>query len=291
MSYGKKCNIIFIRKVRRRLEELEERYKHLSPKKRAAEINKGLLKDFCVNERQIHQWKRIIKTADNLSANVRTEAVAQAVRPSALYEIAKLPEPKQIEVAKKVVEKKLTVRETRKLVKKVLREDQPPLPTGTFDLLYADPPWTYNVKHLRGNPENHYLTLATQEICDIPVPSSDNAVLFLWATNPMLEDALSVMKAWGFKYKTNMVWVKNKFGTGFYFRGQHELLLVGVKGDTHPPEESNRLPSVLFANTTRHSEKPEEVYEMIEKMYPNRKYLELFARKKREGWMVWGNEV
>lgn len=85
--------------------------------------------------------------------------------------------------------------------------------------------------------------------------------------------------------------MKDKFGTGFYFRGQHELLLFGVKGDIHPPEESSRLPSILHAPVRGHSEKPEEVYYIIEKMYPNRRYLELFARKKREGWEAWGNEV
>lgn len=291
MSYGKKCNIIFIRKVRRRLEELEERYKNLTPKKRASAINIELLKDFCVDERQIRRWKRIVHVADNLTdINVR-EKIAEAVRPTTLYEIAKLPEQKQVEVAKKVVEKNLTVKQTKKLVKEVLWKDQPPLPTEPFNVVYADPPWTYNVKHLRGNPEKHYPTLTTKEICGMSIPSSDNAVLFLWATNPMLEDALQVMKAWGFSYKTNLVWVKNKMGVGFYLRGQHELLLIGVKGDVHPPEQSNRVASVLKADVGKHSKKPDVVYEIIEGMYPQAKYLELFARQKRQGWEAWGNEL
>jgi len=166
-----------------------------------------------------------------------------------------------------------------------------PLPQGEFNVIYADPPWRYNVSHLRGNPEKYYPTMTVEEICNLKVPCSEDTVLFLWATNPMLEDALKVMEAWGFQYKTNMVWVKDRFGTGFYVRGQHELLLIGVKGNVHAPEESNRVSSVLHAPIKEHSEKPLEVYEVIEKMYPNAHYLELFARQKRQGWEVWGNEV
>jgi len=162
---------------------------------------------------------------------------------------------------------------------------------GKFDIVYADPPWRYYVNHLRANPEKHYPTMSVKQICELVVPSSENAILFLWATNPMLEDALKVMESWGFNYKTNFVWVKNKFGTGFYVRGQHELLLIGVKGDVHAPEQSNRFSSVLNAPVAKHSEKPSQFYDIIEKMYPNARYLELFARNKREGWEAWGNEV
>jgi N6-adenosine-specific RNA methylase IME4 len=175
------------------------------------------------------------------------------------------------------------------------REDQqntPPLPEGVFDVIYADPPWEYYTP-LRGYPELHYKTMPTEEICKLRIPSADDAVLFLWATNPTLPDALKVMVCWGFKYKTNMVWVKDKIGTGFYFRAQHELLLLGIKGKMRPPLEENRPPSVLFSPVREHSRKPNEVYEIIEKMYPNRKYLELFARpkEKRKGWTYWGLEV
>jgi N6-adenosine-specific RNA methylase IME4 len=124
-------------------------------------------------------------------------------------------------------------------------------------------------------------------------PTADDAVLFLWATNPTLLDALKVMECWGFTYRTNMVWVKDKIGTGFYFRAQHELLLLGIKGKMPAPLEENRPPSVIHAPVREHSRKPDEVYEIIEKMYPNRKYLELFARpeEKRKGWTYWGLEV
>lgn len=166
----------------------------------------------------------------------------------------------------------------------------PPLPQGQFDIIYVDPPWKYDV-WLRGRPEDYYPTMTIEEICNLEIPASKNSVLFLWATNPMLEDALKVMNTWGFTYKTNLVWVKDKIGLGFYFRGQHELLLVGIKGDIRPPEESDRFPSVLSVSVGFHSEKPFEVYEIIEKMYPNGRYLELFARNKRENWASWGNQI
>jgi len=166
----------------------------------------------------------------------------------------------------------------------------PPLPPAEFDVIYADPPWKYEFS-LRGGSDAHYPLMKTDDIGNLPVPAAKNAILFLWATNPKLPDALRVMKSWGFVYKTNMVWVKDRIGTGYYFRGQHELLLVGVKGNFSPPLEENRLPSVLYAPVGKHSEKPEAVYEIIEKMFPNRRYLELFARKKREGWVAWGLDI
>jgi len=169
-------------------------------------------------------------------------------------------------------------------------EEPPPLPEGVFDVIYADPPWEYYLP-LRGSPEMHYPVMSTDEICKLKVPIAENAILFLWATNPKLEDALKVMKTWGFTYKTNMVWVKDRIGTGYYFRGQHELLLVGVKGNVGVPLEENRPPSVLVASVREHSRKPDIVYEIIERMYPNGRYLELFARGKRPNWTSWGIEI
>jgi len=128
MSYGKKCNLVFIRKVGNRLHELEERYKDLPTQKRAEEINKELLHDFCVDERQIRRWKTIVETADSLEntkadIDVRQQIV-KATRPTALYEIARLPKEKQVEVAQKVVTEKLTTRQTKALVQKALGKDQ-----------------------------------------------------------------------------------------------------------------------------------------------------------------------
>lgn len=115
--------------------------------------------------------------------------------------------------------------------------------------------------------------------------------MFLWVTSPKLEEGLIVLNAWGFEYKTSMVWVKDKIGMGYYVRGRHEFLLIGTKGNPLKPEPENRFDSVIAAPRTEHSKKPSEVYERIEKMYPNGKYLELFARNERKNWKSWGNEV
>ena len=282
-----------MRKVSNRLSDLEERYKDLPPKARAGKINEQLLTDFCVKEREVQNWKRIVTLAKEHGAINCAENLPP---PTHLMEIAKLPESKQAEVIAEVKEKNLTVQQTIQLVKEAIDEVFPqpeptPLPIGLFNVVYADPPWKYDVNFLSCSPDSHYSTMTTDDIVALKVPCVDDCVLFLWATNPFLEDALHVMKAWGFTYKTNLVWVKDKIGVGFYFRGQHELLLVGVKGKAHPPHETNRFSSVLNAPVREHSEKPEEVYRLIESMYPDAKYLELFARgNKREKWASWGDQ-
>jgi len=114
--------------------------------------------------------------------------------------------------------------------------------------------------------------------------------LFLWATNAMLEDALRVMTAWGFQYKTNLVWIKDRApGMGWFTNSKHELILIGVTGQgLHP---AIKVDSWVKAEVARHSQKPEIFYEIIEKMYPKQNYIELFARNKRPRWTSWGNEV
>jgi len=169
-------------------------------------------------------------------------------------------------------------------------ENIPPLPENRYDIIVADPPWAYDI-NTRGSPDEHYAVMSQEEIKELQVPSADNSILFLWATFPKLPEALTVMKAWGYKYKTGAVWVKDKIGTGYYFRGQAELLLVGEKGEMPVPEEANRVSSVIEAPRQEHSKKPEIVYRIVEQMYPNRTYLELFARNYRVGWTSWGNEV
>lgn len=166
----------------------------------------------------------------------------------------------------------------------------PDLPEGEYDVIYADPPWKYEFC-LEGNTDDHYAEMDTSKICDLSVPTAKDAILFLWATNPKIEDALKVLKAWGFQYITNLVWVKQTKGLGYYSLAQHELLFICKKGDIPPPQAENRPLSVIQADRTNHSHKPKVFYEIIEKMYPNRKYLELFATESREGWVSWGNQL
>jgi len=161
---------------------------------------------------------------------------------------------------------------------------------GGFGVLYADPPWEYRFK-CNASPDGQYDILPTQKICEMKTPAMKDAVLFLWVTNPLLPDGLQVMQAWGFEYKTNIVWIKDHPGLGHYVLGQHELLLIGIKGEMGTPKPKNRPPSLIQAPRTKHSEKPKIVYTIIERMYPKQKYIELFAREPREGWVSWGNQL
>ncbi len=141
--------------------------------------------------------------------------------------------------------------------------------------------------------DNHYPTMPLNDICRIPVCSraTDDAVLFMWTTSPHLNQAFQVLEAWGFEFRTTVVWVKDKFGTGYFVRNQHEILLIAVRGEVLHPPPSARPPSVITAARREHSRKPDEAYDLIEGMYPELPKLELFARSCRAGWDAWGNEV
>jgi N6-adenosine-specific RNA methylase IME4 len=168
------------------------------------------------------------------------------------------------------------------------------LPVGAkYSVIYADPPWQYrNVVSEDRRLENHYPTMPLDDICALPVRdlSADDSILFLWATTTELPGALRVMDAWGFEYRSHAVWVKPSIGIGFWFRAQHELLLVGVRGNIPTPIESARRSSVIEAPKGKHSEKPALFREMIDQSYGDLAKIELFAREKTEGWAVWGNQ-
>jgi len=168
----------------------------------------------------------------------------------------------------------------------------PPLPEGPFELIYADPPWQLGNPDGQHAPENHYPTLPLTEIKQLTPPATDNAVLFLWAVNCLLPEALELISAWGFTYKTNLVWVKPTIGLGAWARNRHELLLFATRGRIEVPEPDQRPDSVIEAGRGRHSEKPHRVYELIETAYPQLSKLELYARgSPRRGWQGWGNET
>lgn len=104
-------------------------------------------------------------------------------------------------------------------------------------------------------------------------------------------EALKVMEAWGFTYKTQAVWDKRKIGMGYWFRGRHEILLVGVRGKVNPPEQSKRTASVFNYDRGKHSKKPEEIRALLEGWFPEANKLEMFCRSANKGWAVYGNEV
>ena len=203
--------------------------------------------------------------------------------------------PKEIiKVAKTVARSEKSRRKLlRDKIKEIkLKERKKPIPKEKFEVIYADPPWRYDFsKDYSRSVEAHYPSMSLEELSKLRIPVGENSVLFLWATAPKLKEALQLMEAWGFTYRTNFVWVKDKIGMGYWTRNKHELLLIGVKGNPSPPSPRLRFPSVILAPRKKHSEKPEIVYEMIEKMFPKNKKIELFARKKRKGWEEWGLEL
>jgi N6-adenosine-specific RNA methylase IME4/ParB-like chromosome segregation protein Spo0J len=166
-----------------------------------------------------------------------------------------------------------------------------PMPGGLYEVICADPPWQMGNPDGPLAPEKHYPTMPLEEIKALEPRAADNSVLFLWAVTCLLPQALEVIAAWGFEHKSCLVWVKPSIGPGVWVRNRHELLLIATKGSFSPPDPEDRVDSVIEAPRGRHSEKPACVYELIERMYPHASKLELFARRRRPGWAVWGNEV
>jgi N6-adenosine-specific RNA methylase IME4 len=177
------------------------------------------------------------------------------------------------------------------------RQDAPPMPTEKYRVLYADPPWEYARTDLDGygHTDRHYPSMTLDELFamreDIDGIIEDDAVLFLWATSPLLPGALRLIQAWGFSYKASFVWDKVRHNYGHYNSVRHELLLVGTKGSC-TPDVPKLIDSVqTIERTETHSEKPEEFREIIDTLYPHGSRLELFARKDGiDGWDFWGNE-
>jgi len=168
-----------------------------------------------------------------------------------------------------------------------------------YDVILADPPWRYGKTIGQGIAEEKYPTMSIEELCALPVIdlASDNCALFLWTTPPtMLEYAPAVFNAWGFEYKTKaFCWVKSNsggfgffYGIGHYTASNTEDCLLGIRGNI---PKIGHTTQIIFSPVREHSRKPDDQYRKIEALYPNMKYLELFARRKREGWDSWGNEI
>jgi N6-adenosine-specific RNA methylase IME4/ParB-like chromosome segregation protein Spo0J len=169
------------------------------------------------------------------------------------------------------------------------------LPATRFGVVYADPPWRFEVYSrdtgLDRDASNHYPVMTREKIRALDVASfaAPDCVLFLWATAPMLEQALETLKAWGFAYKTHFVWAKDRAGTGYWARNKHELLLVGTRGSIPAPAPGTQLESLIEAPVGEHSAKPEAFAEMIERLFPTLPKIELFARgEARPGWDAGG---
>lgn len=178
-----------------------------------------------------------------------------------------------------------------------------------YDVILADPPWHFqnyggDAPGLhRGHGQSrgassHYATASLTDICLLNPPAKDNAILFLWACWPLLPEALQVITAWGFEYKTlAWVWVKANptffgfyMGMGYYTRSNSEPCLLATRGDLPKPKDRGVM-SLIYSPVQEHSRKPDEQYAKIERLYPGMSYLEMFARRERAKWDVFGNEV
>jgi N6-adenosine-specific RNA methylase IME4 len=160
-----------------------------------------------------------------------------------------------------------------------------------YDVIYADPPWTYDQRGVQGAAAKQYPLMTDDELCAMKIPAAKDCILYLWATSPLLESGLRVLQAWGFSYKSQAIWDKMRTGIGFWWIGQHEILMVGVRGDVKPPPPELWRSSVIRCPRGRHSSKPDQVRDWISAWYPEAKRLEMFSRLKRPGWDVFGNQV
>ena len=164
-----------------------------------------------------------------------------------------------------------------------------------FGVIMADPPWRFEPyardTGLDRAADNHYPTMTLDELCELQPPMADDCALFLWATVPMLLDALDLMAAWRFGYRSHWVWIKPHPGTGYWNRNCHEILLLGVRGNVPAPAPGHQYDSVFTGETAGHSVKPAAAAEMIEEMFPHAALLEMFARGPRLGWTAWGAEA
>ncbi|MDR6818478.1 N6-adenosine-specific RNA methylase IME4 [Neorhizobium sp. 2083] len=174
------------------------------------------------------------------------------------------------------------------------------LPPHSFDFIMADPPWKMQEWSDNGDKskstQSKYRLMPLEEIKALPVLdlAAPNCLLWLWATNPMLPQALDVLHAWGFAFATAGSWMKTTrngkqaFGTGYIFRTSNEPILIGKRGE---PKTTRSVRSSFPGLAREHSRKPEEGYREAERLMPRARRLELFSRTNRAGWTTWGDEA
>lgn len=185
------------------------------------------------------------------------------------------------------------VRVAREVVSAQSVKETPAMPSDKYRVIYADPPWKYGntMPDYMGVQDDHYPLMTIEELCALPVKdmAEDNAVLFLWVTSPILEEAFQVVKAWGFQYKASFIWDKVKHVMGHYNSVRHEFLFVCTRGSC-TPDVLKLFDSVVSIERTEHSVKPDYFREIIDTIYPYGNRIELFARRGVDGWDAFGNE-
>jgi N6-adenosine-specific RNA methylase IME4 len=164
-----------------------------------------------------------------------------------------------------------------------------------YPVLLVDPPWAYkSYSEVTGSDRsasNHYPVMEIAEISALKLPAMDDAALFLWMRAEMVEAAMAAIRAWGFEYKTQIVWVKPSIGLGKWVRNRHEVLWICTRGHFPAPEPGTQSASVIEAPRGKHSEKPDEFRDAIVKMTPGMRRLEMFSRSLHPDFDAWGNEA
>lgn len=177
-----------------------------------------------------------------------------------------------------------------------------PFPQKTYSIIYTDPPWFYEQKMQGSKATDHYPTMKTEDICKLLVQdiSNNDCLLFMWASSPLVPDAMQVGKAWGFQYTTiGFIWDKRELVPGHYTMSQCELCLIFKKGKIPQPRGIRNARQFLSVRRSKHSAKPPEIRDRIKAMFPEQNRIELFARKPEnvlfeadfDGWDVWGLEA
>jgi N6-adenosine-specific RNA methylase IME4 len=239
-------------------------------------------------QRKVEQGKVSVSAAAGVATLPKAEQA----------EIVARGEREILEAAKQIrAGKALKIREARIAKLAEISKGNRELGTETrYPVIYADPPWQYENPSMVGSNrsiENHYPTMTLDEICALPVAdlATPDAILYLWVTANKLIESAEVIEAWGFEYRTCMVWDKMMIGMGYWTRNQHEQLLICRRGNIPTPKPEDRPPSVYSEPRAEHSAKPDKFYEIIEAAYPELPKIELFSRSPPDGWAAWGNQA
>jgi len=281
-----------------------ERMKKIRQKEKISICQKSFSEDTAqklgVSSRTIRHEVQIAEKIDS-QVKEKIKDTELADNKEELLLLARLEPEKQRQVVDKIAkgEAQRVKDAIRKIkVEELEKKGNNPLPNKKYNIIYADPPWQY----WEGGEKNqslHYPTMTTEEIKNLPVKdlADTNCILFLWATSPILPEAIEVLKEWGFSYSTiGFVWVKSKkdgtgfaFGNGVWTRANVEFCLIGIKG--HIERKNANISQIVYAPREEHSKKPDIVRDLIVKLVGDLPRIELFARKKVNGWDSWGNEL
>lgn len=247
--------------------------------------------------------KQTLENYQYIARHVEEPERAIAPSPAHAAEVAKLDRPEQT----KYLDKANTEGWTRNELRRRIRADQrariidgQALLEGMYRVIYADVPWIYGDRRAitdsaaYGGADKHYEGMTIEQLCALPVEAhaTPAAVLFMWVTSPMLAAVWPVIDAWGFEYKTSIVWDKVLGNYGHYVRVHHEILLICTRGSCLPDAPTPMPDSVqVIRRGDEHSAKPDEFRTLIQKLYTRGPYLELFGRKRVDGWTVFGNDA